>query len=70
MQLDWLLRLNLVILYLSLVPLSLRTTISLASTFSTTPEFLATTTTPESLAVLCSIPVPTTGASVDKSGTA
>ena len=51
-------------------PLSFLTTILDESTNVTTPSFLATTQTPESLAVLYSIPVPTIGESVVKSGTA
>ena len=49
---------------------SLLMIISLDAERSTTPAFLATTHTPESTAALFSIPVPTTGASVDNSGTA
>ena len=44
--------------------------ISLEIERSTTPACFATTHTPESTAVFGSIPVPTTGASVVKSGTA
>ena len=38
--------------------------------YVTVPAFLATTQTPESTAALASIPVPTTGASVKRRGTA
>jgi hypothetical protein len=47
-----------------------RTTIRRASTPSTTPERFATTAAPESLATTDSIPVPTNGGSVRRSGTA
>ena len=67
----WFDLLNLSSLYSSLpVPSSLSTTILSASTNSTVPECFATVTTPESLAALYSIPVPTLGASVTNSGTA
>ena len=46
------------------------TTILPASTLSTTPLFLATTQTPESLATTVSRPVPTRGFSGLKTGTA
>ena len=46
------------------------TTILDASTLSTTPEFLATIQTPESLATTVSKPVPTNGFSALKTGTA
>ena len=46
------------------------TTILEASTLSTTPEFLATIHTPESLATTDSKPVPTSGFSALKTGTA
>ena len=69
-QLPWLLRANLITLYSSLWPSSLRTTIFVLVDLSTTPPFLAVMQTPESYAALDSIPVPTTGASVERSGTA
>ena len=47
-----------------------RTTMREASTESTTPPRLATTVTPESIATGRSMPVPTSGASVRKVGTA
>ena len=47
-----------------------RTTILAASTFSTTPLFLATTQTPESPATIVSKPVPTRGFSGFNTGTA
>src|SRR3972149_6166949 len=47
-----------------------RTTTRRASTPSTTPERFATTAAPESLATTDSIPVPTNGGSVRRSGTA
>ena len=47
-----------------------RTTILEASTLSTTPEFLATIQTPESLATTVSNPVPTSGFSALRTGTA
>ena len=46
------------------------TTILEASTLSTTPEFLATIHTPESLATTDSKPVPTSGFSALRTGTA
>ena len=46
------------------------TTILAASTFSTTPECLATIQTPESLATTDSRPVPTNGFSALRTGTA
>ena len=46
------------------------TTMRAASTDSTTPSRLATTVTPESRATMASMPVPTSGASVRRSGTA
>ncbi len=49
---------------------SARTTTRLAETYSTTPGRRATTTAPESRATMCSIPVPTTGASGWSRGTA
>ena len=42
----------------------------LAETFFTVPDSLAKTHTPESIAALCSMPVPTIGDSVTKRGTA
>ncbi len=53
-----------------MVPESVRITISLAVTFSTVPEFVAITQTPESLAALYSIPVAMMGASGLIRGTA
>ena len=50
--------------------LSARTTTRSADTYSTTPSRLATTTAPESRATTCSIPVPTSGDSGCRSGTA
>ena len=50
--------------------LSARTTMRSADTYSTTPGRLATTTAPESRATTCSMPVPTSGASGCRSGTA
>ena len=68
---DWLLLANLVRRYTSFIPSeSLLMMISLEAERSTTPAFFATTQTPESTAALASIPVPTTGASVESSGTA
>ena len=49
---------------------SARTTMRLADTYSTTPRRFASTTAPESRATMCSIPVPTSGASGWRSGTA
>jgi len=63
-------RLNLSNLYLSFTPSSLFIIISSAVTLSAIPEFLATTTAPESLAALYSTPVPITGASLLTRGTA
>ena len=62
--------LNLSNLYLSLSPLFFFITISSADTLSTTPSFFDTTTAPESLAALYSIPVPMIGASLLTRGTA
>ena len=47
-----------------------RTTILLASTESTIPPLIEITVTPESIATLLSIPVPTSGVSVRNVGTA
>ena len=67
----WFERLNLSSLYSSSSLLSsLLIRISSASTNSTVPACLASETTPESFAALYSIPVPTNGASVTRSGTA
>ena len=41
-----------------------------AATYFTVPALRASTHTPESIAAFASIPVPTTGASVKRSGTA
>ena len=49
---------------------SARTTTRLAETYSTTPGRRASTTAPESRATMCSMPVPTYGASGCRSGTA
>ena len=49
---------------------SARTTMRLAETYSTTPGRRASTTAPESRATMCSMPVPTSGASGCSSGTA
>ena len=51
-------------------PTSAFTTMRLASTASTTPSRLATQVTPESRATTASIPVPTSGDWVRRSGTA
>ena len=66
----WFERLNFVRLYISTPPVSFLTTILVPSTLSTTPGCLARTVTPESLATMDSIPVPTSGLSVWMSGTA
>ncbi len=47
-----------------------RTTIRVASTWSTTPERLAAIAAPKSRATTASMPVPTSGASARISGTA
>ena len=49
---------------------STRTMMRCESTESTTPARRPPTTAPESLTVMCSMPVPTTGASERSSGTA
>ena len=70
MQVPWLLLWNLMRWYVSRCPLSVLITISSAESLSTIPLFLATTAIPESLAALYSMPVPTIGESVVRSGTA
>ena len=67
---DWLERMNLFILYTSTRPLSRCTWTSLPQQRVTIPASFANTQTPESVAALYSIPVPTKGACARSRGTA
>ena len=69
-QVPWFERLNFVSFSLYSSPLSRLITTSSAETEVTTPSYFETTHTPESTAALYSIPVPTIGLSVLRSGTA